>query len=116
MGRFFLNDFWRNLNFFKIAKSIFVLFQEVCKTLIRSGAQIDPKDPDCFTPLHRACAADRNETVELLISTGANVENRNKNWETAWHIAAAHGAVSCLERLMPYPNVNIQDRCGRSQS
>ena len=45
----------------------------------------------------------------------SQVENRNKNWETAWHIAAAHGAVSCLEKLAKFiENVNIQDRQGRS--
>ena len=40
---------------------------EVCRALIRHGSQVDPKDQDGFTPLHRACAADRNEAVEILI-------------------------------------------------
>ena len=40
---------------------------EVCRALIRHGSQVDPKDQDGFTPLHRACAADRNEAVDILI-------------------------------------------------
>ena len=35
--------------------------------LIRHGSQIDPKDQDGFTPLHRACAADRSEAVDNLL-------------------------------------------------
>ena len=35
--------------------------------LIRHGSQIDPKDQDGFTPLHRACAADRSDAVDNLL-------------------------------------------------
>ena len=34
-------------------------------SLIRNGAQIDTKDQDGLTPLHRACGADRNEGMGL---------------------------------------------------
>ena len=91
------------------------MLQEICLSLIRHGAVIDPKDNDGFTPLHRACAADRNEAVGILMQSGASADNRNKNWETPWHIASAHGAVSCLQKLLPQVhNKNIQDRSGRS--
>ena len=103
--------------------------KNTCVTLIRYGAQIDVKDNIGLTPLHRACAADRAQAVEVLIDVsrvtwnlverflqnGADCAIRNRNWETAWHIAAAHGAVSCLQKLLcKTGNVNIQDKCGRS--
>ena len=42
--------------------------------LIRHGSQIDPKDKDGFTPLHRACAADRSDAVDNLLRV------RDKNY------------------------------------
>ena len=46
---------------------------EVCRALIRHGSQVDPKDQDGFTPLHRACAADRNEAVDILIEVSQKI-------------------------------------------
>ena len=44
--------------------------------LIRHGSQIDPKDQDGFTPLHRACAADRSDAVDNLL----RVRYQNNNF------------------------------------
>ena len=41
--------------------------KNTCVTLIRYGAQIDVKDNIGLTPLHRACAADRSQAVDVLI-------------------------------------------------
>lgn len=40
------------------------IIKEICLSLIRNGAQIDTKDQDGLTPLHRACGADRNEGTD----------------------------------------------------
>ncbi|CBY37245.1 unnamed protein product, partial [Oikopleura dioica] len=45
----------------------FIGNENTCVTLIRHGAQIDVKDNIGLTPLHRACAADRAQAVEVLI-------------------------------------------------
>lgn len=40
---------------------------------------------------------------------------RDKYWRTPFHVAAAQGAVECVELLEPkIGNINITDRAGRS--
>ena len=45
----------------------------------------------------------------------ADVNARDKYWRTPFHVAAAQGAVACVELLEPkIGNINITDRAGRS--
>lgn len=45
----------------------------------------------------------------------ADVNARDKNWQTPLHIAAANKAVKCAESLVPLlSNVNVSDRAGRT--
>lgn len=45
----------------------------------------------------------------------ADVNARDKNWQTPLHIAAANKAVKCAEALVPLlSNVNVSDRAGRT--
>jgi ankyrin repeat protein len=43
------------------------------------------------TPLHFAALGDRTELARLLIEQGADVNARNRNRETALHLAAIYG-------------------------
>ena len=51
--------------------------------------------------------------IQLLVQ--ADVNARDKYWRTPFHVAAAQGAVECVELLEPkIGNINITDRAGRS--
>lgn len=55
------------------------------------------------------------ETVETLLRHQADVNARDKNWQTPLHVAAANNGVRCAEYLIPLlTNVNVSDRAGRT--
>ena len=55
------------------------------------------------------------ETVEILLRHQADVNARDKNWQTPLHVAAANNAVKCADYLIPLlTNVNVSDRAGRT--
>ena len=70
---------------------------------------------DCNLTNHRACAARLAPVVEVLLKHHADVNARDKNWQTPFHVAAANNAVDCVQLLIPkLNNINITDRAGRS--
>ena len=51
----------------------------------------------------------------MLLRHQADVNARDKNWQTPLHIAAANNAVKCAEFIIPLlTNVNVSDRSGRT--
>lgn len=55
------------------------------------------------------------EAVQVLLKHSADVNARDKNWQTPLHVAAANKAVCCAEALVPLlSNVNVSDRAGRT--
>lgn len=53
--------------------------------------------------------------ISLLVKHSADVNARDKNWQTPLHAAAANRATKCAETLMALvKNVNIADRTGRT--
>lgn len=53
--------------------------------------------------------------MQVLLKHSADVNARDKNWQTPLHIAAANKAVKCAEALVPLlSNVNVSDRAGRT--
>lgn len=51
----------------------------------------------------------------MLLKHSADVNARDKNWQTPLHIAATKKAVKCAEALVPLlSNVNVSDRAGRT--
>lgn len=55
------------------------------------------------------------EAVAVLLKHSADVNARDKNWQTPLHVAASNKAVRCAEALVPLlSNVNVSDRAGRT--
>uniref|UniRef100_A0A8B9KNL7 Ankyrin repeat domain 28 n=1 Tax=Astyanax mexicanus TaxID=7994 RepID=A0A8B9KNL7_ASTMX len=55
------------------------------------------------------------DAVQALLKHSADVNARDKNWQTPLHVAAANKAVRCAEALVPQlSNVNVSDRAGRT--
>ena len=55
-----------------------------------------------------------DDAVETLLSHHADVNARDKNWQTPFHVAAANNAVDCVSVIIPkLSNINITDRAGR---
>lgn len=51
----------------------------------------------------------------MLLKHSADVNSRDKYWQTPLHIAAANKAVRCAEALIPLlSNVNVSERAGRT--
>ena len=55
-----------------------------------------------------------DDAVEALLNHNADVNARDKNWQTPFHVAAAKNAVDCVSVIVPkLSNINITDRAGR---
>lgn len=64
---------------------------------------------------YKFCLPMFQEAVQVLLKHSADVNARDKNWQTPLHIAAANKAVKCAEALVPLlSNVNVSDRAGRT--
>lgn len=51
----------------------------------------------------------------MLLRYQADVNSRDKNWQTPLHVAAANNAVKCAEFIIPLlTNVNVSDRLGHT--
>ena len=64
--------------------------------------------------MHRACCSRSEDVVDVLLRHQANVNARDKHWQTPVHVGAAADAVKCLKLLVPVLNVNVTDRAGRT--
>lgn len=53
--------------------------------------------------------------MRVLIRHSADVNARDKNWQTPLHVAAANNALRCAEVIIPLlSSVNVSDRGGRT--
>lgn len=51
----------------------------------------------------------------MLIRHSADVNARDKNWQTPLHVASANKALRCAEVIIPLlSSVNVSDRGGRT--
>ena len=51
------------------------------------------------TPLHLACEGRSEEVVQLLIDSGANINQANKKGEIPTHIAVQYGSINIVKML-----------------
>lgn len=55
------------------------------------------------------------KALNLLVKHSADVNARDKYWQTPLHIAAANRATKCAEAIIPLlSSVNVADRTGRT--
>ena len=53
--------------------------------------------------------------MEVLLKHKADINARDRHWQTPLHVAAANNAVQCADNLIPLlPNINVTDRGGRT--
>lgn len=90
---------------------------EVCECSYHSGQHAPLSTVTNLTgvELKPTCDDFLQEAVQVLLKHSADVNARDKNWQTPLHIAAANKAVRCAEALVPLlSNVNVSDRAGRT--
>jgi len=73
---------------------------KLVQSIISSGADINAKDEDGFTPLYSAVERGQKIVVELLIANGADVNTKGKNGQTPLHNTAQHGHANVAELLL----------------
>ena len=71
----------------------------VIKLLLKQGADVNAKDEDGCTPLHRASNKGFPEIVKLLIKNGADVNATDKDW-TPLHQAALWDRIDIVKVLI----------------
>ncbi len=94
---------------------------DCARILLESGANIDLKLDESFTPLFACvikCCDEENKKnkenllkcIDLLLQKGADIQVRGKKNQAAIHIAAARGQPDILRKLIKYDkNCNFAD-------
>lgn len=67
---------------------------------LRSGANVNARDPEGETPLMYASAQGRTEVVELLLNRGADIHAHSDNAETALGRAVMYNQESTISLLL----------------
>lgn len=63
-----------------------------------------------WTPLHFAAKSGRPVTLRILLDHGAEMSDRDNSDQTAFHIAASHGYISILRKLLNRPDSKEKSR------
>ena len=72
---------------------------EIARMLIEAGADVNVKDNKGNTPLHYL-TKNNPSLIQLLSASGADVNARNSYGDTPLHIAAYHGNISSMRKLI----------------
>ena len=87
---------------------------QAAKLLIDGGADLNSQGNSGSTALMIACEQRRIDVVKCLLEAGADVGKVNKEGATAAHYAA-RGRTDLMELLIKHgPDINVQDRNGRT--
>jgi serine/threonine-protein phosphatase 6 regulatory ankyrin repeat subunit B len=93
-------------------------FDTVC-LLIKHGANVNAKNGDGATALHKACAYDRHyysrpvETVRELLQNGVDLNERDNSGNTALHVTADKGKYDTVRELVKHGiDVNVKNGNG----
>ena len=73
---------------------------EIVKYLIKKGANINAKNLQGTTPLHKAVFYKRNETAKYLIDQGAKINDQDSYKQTALHIAVEVEDLAMIKYLL----------------
>ncbi|CAF0842356.1 unnamed protein product [Adineta steineri] len=77
--------------------------------LSKSPDIINKQTNQLITPLHLACQNGSLETIQLLISNGANFKVRNQNGSNCLHIACQNSHLNIVQWLIEKQNANINE-------
>uniref|UniRef100_A0A452SSU2 Ankyrin repeat domain 52 n=1 Tax=Ursus americanus TaxID=9643 RepID=A0A452SSU2_URSAM len=114
-----------------LVQAIFSRDVEEVRSLLSQKENINVLDQERRTPLHAAAYVGDVPILQLLLMSGesgelegvlglllahsADVNARDKLWQTPLHVAAANRATKCAEALAPLlSSLNVADRSGRS--
>ncbi|XP_075745815.1 E3 ubiquitin-protein ligase MIB2 isoform X2 [Rhipicephalus microplus] len=89
--------------------------EDMAKTLIDAGNDVNVKDIDGNTPLHYCAVGNEPGAMRLLVTARADLNAVNHRNRTPLHVAASKGHADCVRTLLSYSrriNVNIQDAAG----
>jgi hypothetical protein len=88
---------------------------QCCKVLIESGANLEYRDFDHWTPLISASVAGHHKCVELLLSHGAYIDVQDTFQFTPLIYAAQNGREHCISVLLKYgANTTHRNMAGRT--
>ncbi|XP_037513478.2 E3 ubiquitin-protein ligase MIB2-like [Rhipicephalus sanguineus] len=89
--------------------------EELVKTLIDAGNDVNVKDKDGDTPLHYCAYGNEPGVIRLLVRARADLNAVNEKNRTPLHVAASKEHADCVRTLLSYSrriNVNLQDAVG----
>jgi ankyrin repeat protein len=78
--------------------------------LINKGAQLEAKNSDGYTSLHRAACGGHVEIVRFLCDRGEDVEVQHDGGGRPLHCAATRGQISVVKELIEERNAEINAR------
>jgi ankyrin repeat protein len=73
---------------------------EICKILIKNGANIDVIDNEGWTPLMRAITSKNSDLVKFLLDHGADINKLNSVGESPIIISATSECSECLDQVL----------------
>jgi ankyrin repeat protein len=87
---------------------------EIARMLLSKGAKVNVKNAAGDTPLHTAATYDQPEIVEILLEhPEIDINAKNKDNETAMHLAVMRGNAETVRRLLGKgAEVNAKDKDG----
>jgi ankyrin repeat protein len=83
--------------------------------LLNSGAEVDTRGDNSWTPLHIAAGLNNIKIIELLLSRGANINAQDSFGCTPLHYAAHDGFAAAVNLLVASgADVNLKDNRDRT--
>ncbi len=84
---------------------------ELVNILLRYGANVETREQNGHTPLHRATLKNNHHIVAALLKKGANINATTSTGHTALHLAVFNRSHEALRVLLDHSNVdyNVED-------